>query len=327
MEHESIPIKEPTQTASLCSPVGKFRLRFQSTGWSDISDDYSDLFQFIVGNLPAPNPNQAHFSLRRPMANWRKLSQAYVASQGAVVEKPDKAAARTAAKNNNKKKSDTDVATSPSACTACPEATTRVRIEHGGPSYAENALKRILVKENIQYSDSLETPLDLLDGYLPIEEVKDDLCSQNLPVHATYAHKDTNGPSACVLCKQKDHTANYIGCPRAPKRALPREDRAAPARAFSNTLGYARAAAGPCSVPPAAKQNQPSTADDLKQLMLIISITDINEPAVLVKNSAAVNPTEKLISLIEHALLVEAIKIISFDSIKIYLLLHSIVSR
>ncbi|GBP02286.1 hypothetical protein EVAR_85392_1 [Eumeta japonica] len=35
-------------------------------------------------------------------------------------------------------------------------------------------------------------------------------------------NKDTDGPPACVLCKQKGHTANYLGCPRAPKTLHPR---------------------------------------------------------------------------------------------------------
>ncbi|GBP58784.1 hypothetical protein EVAR_25857_1 [Eumeta japonica] len=51
-------------------------------------------------------------------------------------------------------------------------------------------------------------------------------------------NKDTHGPSACVLYKQKGHTANYQGCPRASKRAPPLEKaapRLAPARAFSTT--------------------------------------------------------------------------------------------
>ncbi|GBP58708.1 Nucleic-acid-binding protein from transposon X-element [Eumeta japonica] len=50
-------------------------------------------------------------------------------------------------------------------------------------------------------------------------------------------NKDTDGPPACVLCKQKGHTANYLGCPRAPKRA-PSPEKAAPARAVSSTLSY-----------------------------------------------------------------------------------------
>ncbi|GBP50498.1 Nucleic-acid-binding protein from transposon X-element [Eumeta japonica] len=64
-------------------------------------------------------------------------------------------------------------------------------------------------------------------------------------------NKDRDGLPACVLCKQKGHTANYLGCPRAPKRAaLPRS----PTRAVSSTLSDARAAAGPRSVSPAVKQ-------------------------------------------------------------------------
>ncbi|GBP44703.1 Nucleic-acid-binding protein from transposon X-element [Eumeta japonica] len=124
-------------------------------------------------------------------------------------------------------------------------------------------------------------------------------------------NKDTDGPPACVLCKQKGHTANYLGCPRAPKRAPPPEKAApcrAPARAVSSTLSYARAAAGPRNAPPAAKNN-PTSADGLSQLMSIITVIDTSELAILAKKfRTAANPTEKLISLIEHASLVEAIK-------------------
>ncbi|GBP97660.1 Nucleic-acid-binding protein from transposon X-element [Eumeta japonica] len=66
-------------------------------------------------------------------------------------------------------------------------------------------------------------------------------------------NKDTDGPPACVLCKQKGHTANYLGCPRAPKRPPPPEKavpRRAPARAVSAAFSYARAAAGPRNAPP-----------------------------------------------------------------------------
>ncbi|GBP41793.1 hypothetical protein EVAR_26915_1 [Eumeta japonica] len=93
--------------------------------------------------------------------------------------------------------------------------------------------------------------------------------------------------------------------PPLEKAALPR----APVRAVSTTISYTRAAAGPRSVPPVAKQNQTSTEDDLKQLMIIISTIDTNEFTTLAKKfRAAANPTEKLTSLIEHASLVEAIK-------------------
>ncbi|GBP31348.1 hypothetical protein EVAR_13467_1 [Eumeta japonica] len=115
-------------------------------------------------------------------------------------------------------------------------------------------------------------------------------------------NKDTDGPPACVLCKQKGLTANYLGCPRAPKRAPPPEKaapRRAPARAVSSTLSYA--AAGPRNAPPAAKNN-PTFADDLSQLMSIITVIDTSELAILAKKfRTAANPTEKLICLIEHA--------------------------
>ncbi|GBP46496.1 Nucleic-acid-binding protein from transposon X-element [Eumeta japonica] len=109
-------------------------------------------------------------------------------------------------------------------------------------------------------------------------------------------NKDTDGPPACVLCKQKGHTANYLGCPRAPKRAPPPEKaapRRAPARAVSSTLSYARAAAGPRNAPPAAKNNSTS-ADDLSQLMSVITVIDTSELAILAKKfRTAANPTEK----------------------------------
>ncbi|GBP79878.1 Nucleic-acid-binding protein from transposon X-element [Eumeta japonica] len=124
-------------------------------------------------------------------------------------------------------------------------------------------------------------------------------------------NKDTDGPPACVLCKQKGHTANYLGCPRAPKRPPPPEKavpRRAPARAVSAAFSYARAAAGPRNAPPAAK-NSATSADDLSQLMSIITVIDTSELMILAKKfRAAANPTEKLLCLVEHASLVEAIK-------------------
>ncbi|GBP56061.1 hypothetical protein EVAR_43823_1 [Eumeta japonica] len=125
-------------------------------------------------------------------------------------------------------------------------------------------------------------------------------------------NKDTDGPPACVLCKQKDHTANYLRCPHAPKRAPPHGNvspRRATARTVSNTLTYARAATGPRSVPPTTKLNQFSTADDLKQLLSIILVIDTNELAILARKfRAAANPTEKLSSLVEQASILETIK-------------------
>ncbi|GBP25702.1 Nucleic-acid-binding protein from transposon X-element [Eumeta japonica] len=52
-------------------------------------------------------------------------------------------------------------------------------------------------------------------------------------------NKDTDGPPACVLCKQKGHTANYLGCPRAPKDPLhPRRPCDAAPSACARSLGY-----------------------------------------------------------------------------------------
>ncbi|GBP12311.1 hypothetical protein EVAR_75753_1 [Eumeta japonica] len=81
-------------------------------------------------------------------------------------------------------------------------------------------------------------------------------CIKCLGNHSTAQctrNKDIDGPPACVLCKQKGHTVNYLGYPRAPKRAPPPKKaapRRAPARTVSTTLSFARAAAGPRSVRP-----------------------------------------------------------------------------
>ncbi|GBP76608.1 hypothetical protein EVAR_37722_1 [Eumeta japonica] len=65
--------------------------------------------------------------------------------------------------------------------------------------------------------------------------------------------KDTHGLLACVLCKEKGHTANYLGLfPGTPKRApspVKVTPRPAPARPVS-ALSYVRAAVGPRGVPP-----------------------------------------------------------------------------
>ncbi|GBP98126.1 hypothetical protein EVAR_100961_1 [Eumeta japonica] len=99
---------------------------------------------------------------------------------------------------------------------------------------------------------------------------------------------------------------NYLGCPREPPPA--RDAALRRPRALSLRLTR-RTAARPHSIPPTGKQNQTSAANDLNQLMSIISIIDTNELAIFSKKfRAAANPTEKLICLIEHASLVEAIK-------------------
>ncbi|GBP78250.1 Nucleic-acid-binding protein from transposon X-element [Eumeta japonica] len=94
-------------------------------------------------------------------------------------------------------------------------------------------------------------------------------CVKCLGNHGTVQctrYKNTDGLSACVICKQKGHTANYLRCLRVPKGVPPprKPRRAVHLRARSQTLSYARAAAGPRSDPPAAKQNQSSTANYLK---------------------------------------------------------------
>ncbi|GBP97659.1 Nucleic-acid-binding protein from transposon X-element [Eumeta japonica] len=113
----------------------------------------------------------------------------------------------------------------------------------------------------------------------------------------------------CVKCLGDHGTAQ---CTRnkdtdEPHRSR-RPRRAERPRAVSSTLSYARAAAEPRNAPPAAKNN-PTSADDLSQLMSIITVIDTSELAILAKKfRTAANPTEKLICLIEHASLVEAIK-------------------
>ncbi|GBP17298.1 hypothetical protein EVAR_17787_1 [Eumeta japonica] len=119
---------------------------------------------------------------------------------------------------------------------------------------------------------------------------------------------DTDGPPACVLCKQKGHTANYLGRPRAPRRTPPVTKatlRQESASALSNTLSYVGVAEGARSVSPAIKFNQLIISI---QLMLIISVIDTIQLAILTrKYRAAANPTEKLISLIKYDSLEEAI--------------------
>ncbi|GBP75081.1 hypothetical protein EVAR_48762_1 [Eumeta japonica] len=68
---------------------------------------------------------------------------------------------------------------------------------------------------------------------LPIEEVKEDLLAEDLPVQSVCLItnrarepptctriKDTDGPPACEHCKSSGHTANYLGFPRVPKRKI-----------------------------------------------------------------------------------------------------------
>ncbi|GBP54960.1 hypothetical protein EVAR_50404_1 [Eumeta japonica] len=112
--------------------------------------------------------------------------------------------------------------------------------------------------------------------------------------HGTAActrNKDTDGSPACVLCK------------------LSAALRRAPARAVRQNLSYAKATAGPRKDPPTNSAPSTSPSEDIKALMLVISIVDIGEIVLLAnKFKAAANPVEKILILAEHAPLVEAIK-------------------
>ncbi|GBP07918.1 Nucleic-acid-binding protein from transposon X-element [Eumeta japonica] len=144
-------------------------------------------------------------------------------------------------------------------------------------------------------------------------------CLKCLGDHGTAActrNKDTDGPPACVLCKSSGHTANYLGCPRAPKRKILQNNkipppptqaapRRGPARAVTRNISYTKATAGPRKDPPTKTNTAPS--ENIKALMSVISIIDIGEVVLLAnKFKAAANPVEKKLILAEHA--VEAIK-------------------
>ncbi|GBP02271.1 hypothetical protein EVAR_85384_1 [Eumeta japonica] len=61
-------------------------------------------------------------------------------------------------------------------------------------------------------------------GIRPVTAYHSARCVKCLGDHGTAQctrNKDTDGPPACVLCKQKGHTANYLGCPRAPRPPPP----------------------------------------------------------------------------------------------------------
>ncbi|GBP95099.1 Nucleic-acid-binding protein from transposon X-element [Eumeta japonica] len=148
-------------------------------------------------------------------------------------------------------------------------------------------------------------------------------CVKCLGDHGTAActrNKDTDGPPACVLCKSSGHTANYLGCPRAPKRITPLKNkippppaqaapRRAPARAVTHKLSYAKATAGPRTDPPPQTKTNLTPSENIKALMSVISIIDIGEVVLLAnKFKTAANPVEKILILAEHAPLVEAIK-------------------
>ncbi|GBP22426.1 hypothetical protein EVAR_78602_1 [Eumeta japonica] len=125
-------------------------------------------------------------------------------------------------------------------------------------------------------------------------------------------NKDTDGP-ACVPVNRRAIRPTTLDA-RVLQRDPPPEKavlRRAPARAQSG-IQLARAAAGPRNAPAAAK-NSATSADDLSQLMSIITVIDTSELMILAKIPCRREPDGKLLCLVEHASLVEAIKI-SFNN-------------
>ncbi|GBP70853.1 hypothetical protein EVAR_53517_1 [Eumeta japonica] len=108
-------------------------------------------------------------------ASWKKLSQPSVASQGAAVEKLDKAAAPAAAKNTKKKKSD--------------EANV-LKLQAKTVADFRNLQNLLVTQDYAFHTYSLKQEREIrvfLRGVpreIRIEEVKEDLRSQSLPVQS-----------------------------------------------------------------------------------------------------------------------------------------------
>ncbi|GBP55025.1 hypothetical protein EVAR_46321_1 [Eumeta japonica] len=164
---------------------------------------------------------------------------------------------------------------------------------------------------------------------IPIEEVKEDLLTQDLPVQSV--RRITNRArepldlvlvtantgidyetkrsfyriKAAVLARLRGIYPKKIN-PPPPAQAAPRR---APARAVTQKLSYAKATAGPHTDPPPQTKTNSTPSENIKALMSVISIIEIGEVVLLAnKFKAAANPVEKIQILAEHALLVEAIK-------------------
>ncbi|GBP33348.1 hypothetical protein EVAR_30938_1 [Eumeta japonica] len=105
-------------------------------------------------------------------------------------------------------------------------------------------------------------------------------CIKCLADHGTTActrNKDRDGPPACVLCKSAGHIANYLGCPRAPKRkptqinnnkkaspSFQTAPRRALARVVTDTLSYAKATTVSHNNPPTNSPPITSSSEDVK---------------------------------------------------------------
>lgn len=159
--------------------------------------------------------------------------------------------------------------------------------------------------------------------------------------------RDSPDPPACVLCGQVGHTANYKGCPRAPRPNPPSKKKAqapshkkapkgpppptnehfplAPKSRGAPIPQAPKPAWGPPPQPPKANlhpkkapasQSAPSTspqngsplADDLNVVLDAIRGIDIGEISVLAaKLRKARTPQERLIALCEHQSLLSSL--------------------
>ncbi|GBP00105.1 hypothetical protein EVAR_74398_1 [Eumeta japonica] len=94
--------------------------------------------------------------------------------------------------------------------------------------------------------------------------------------------------------------------------------RRAPARVVTDSLSYAKATTGYHKDPPFNSAPITSSSKDIKAMMSTISIINIGEIVLLAKKfKAAANPMEKILILVEHAPLVEAIRITKFNPSKV----------
>ncbi|GBP34443.1 Nucleic-acid-binding protein from transposon X-element [Eumeta japonica] len=364
----------------------------------------------------ATAPAKSTRSIYDSPVSWRKPSQPTTASQGAVDAGKIKAAAPATAKNLSDK---ADVTAPPSPSPRGPkpppmfvqnkdrwtELRKRCAEKKIQFSQARNSaqglklpaktvadfknLQNLLVSCNFKFHTySLKEEREIrvvLRGVpkeIPVDEVKEDLLAQNLPVHSvrrilnrfrepldlvlvsgtaeandkatkaaffkirsvcslsgvkaeqtrkralpgqchncqSYGHSSRHcfHSARCVKCLDDHGTAQCTrnkdtdgppACTPPPEKAVPRR---APAPCLVHSVTPERQ---PDRVTPRPPQNIPTSADDLSQLVSIITVIDTSELAILAKIPHRREPDGKLICLIEHASLVEAIKI-NYNPIK-----------
>lgn len=172
-------------------------------------------------------------------------------------------------------------------------------------------------------------------------------CVKCLEPHATAEcsrTRDSTDPPACVLCKSVGHTANYKGCPRAPRfpaRAAnqPHQPAPPPASAFpplappqgppnsnpGNAWGPRKAALPtPTTAPSAPAQPRPAPTagrasaptpqadgtapSDLQTVYSAIRSINLEEISILAgKLRSARSPQERLLALCEHESLMRSL--------------------